>query len=158
MKIMRYSLYVACTAAAILLAGCETPTVKPDQQSDNASSTRPAVIVPPKETPEQIAAKQARLAAESSLNEAIAVYDGGDYNGLIKRLSAAPDYRPEDKDLQIRALKYMAFSYCVTNRQTLCRQHFDKILKLDPAFDLAPGEKGHPQWQAAFDRVKKTQK
>jgi hypothetical protein len=49
----------------------------------------------------------------------------------------------------------MAFSYCVTSRQTLCRQQFEKALKIDPAFDLAPGEKGHPLWGAVFDRAKK---
>ncbi|MFD2272052.1 hypothetical protein ACFS07_15030 [Undibacterium arcticum] len=35
----------------------------------------------------------------------------------------------------------MAFSYCVTTRMTLCRQQFDKALKLDPSFDLDAGEK-----------------
>ena len=53
------------------------------------------------------------------------------------------------------SLKYMAFSYCVTSRQTLCKQQFDKAFKISPTFDLAPGEKGHPLWTPMFERAKK---
>jgi hypothetical protein len=43
----------------------------------------------------------------------------------------------------------------VTSRQTLCRQQFDKALKLDPSFDLEPGEHGHPLWGPVFTKAKK---
>lgn len=154
--IKKSGIYAICAAAILLSTACDTNPVKPDTAPAALSAKTVSNI--PRETPEQLAAKAARLASENALADIIAQYDSGDFNGVIKRVSGPNEIRSEDRDLQIRAMKYMAFSYCVTNRQTLCRQQFDKILKLDSTFDLAPGEKGHPQWQAAFDRVKKAQK
>jgi hypothetical protein len=55
----------------------------------------------------------------------------------------------------VTALKYTAFSYCVTSRPAQCRQAFDKALRLDPSFQLAPGEYGHPLWGPVFAKAKK---
>ena len=148
---------VACAMAILLSAGCDTLPTRPDT-APNTPTARKAPIAPPKEVPEQVAAKSARTLSENAMNEMIVLYDAGDYNGVIKRVSGPNEIRAEDNDLQVRAMKYMAFSYCVTKRQTLCRQQFEKILKRDPGFDLAPGEKGHPQWQTAFTKAKKAQK
>lgn len=91
----------------------------------------------------------------SGLKEGIALYNNGDYNGAIRRLGLA-DVTGGSKATQLEALKYTAFSYCVTSRQTLCRQQFDKALRLDPSFDLEPGEHGHPLWGPAFVKAKKS--
>lgn len=93
----------------------------------------------------------------SALDDGIALYDKGDYNGAIRKLGSA-NVPTAPKATQLAALKYTAFSYCLTNRQTLCRQQFEKALKIDPAFDLDPGEKGHPLWGPVFSKVKKSRK
>lgn len=93
-------------------------------------------------------------ADQLALADGIALYNKGQFNDAIKRLAAA-DISAGSKASQTMALKYSAFSYCVTNRTTLCRQQFDKAFKLDPAFDLAQGEHGHPLWGPAFARAKK---
>jgi hypothetical protein len=93
----------------------------------------------------------------SGLAEGIALYNKGDYNGAIKRLGQA-DVTAGPKAMQLAGLKYSAFSYCVTARQVLCRQQFDKALKIDPAFDLAAGEYGHPLWGPVFVKAKKAVK
>ena len=97
----------------------------------------------------------ALAAASPGLKEGIALYDDGDYNGAIKRLGAA-DIAAAPKAVQLEALKYAAFSYCVTSRQALCRQQFDKAFKLDAGFDLEPGEHGHPLWGPVFVKAKKS--
>jgi hypothetical protein len=43
----------------------------------------------------------------------------------------------------------------VTNRTDQCRQSFERALRLDPSFDLAQGEHGHPQWGPVFTRAKR---
>lgn len=93
--------------------------------------------------------------APSGLKEGIAMYNNGDYNGAIRRLGQA-DVTGGPKATQLEALKYTAFSYCLTSRQTLCRQQFDKALKLDSSFDLEPGEHGHPLWGPVFVKAKKS--
>ena len=72
----------------------------------------------------------------------------------IKRLGST-DVTGGSKATQLTALKYTALSYCLTSRQTLCRQQFEKAFKLDPAFDLQPGEHGHPLWAPQFEKARK---
>ena len=123
-------------ATAWLLAGCAiTAPVAP-----KAPIAPPAPVVP--------------SADQLALADGIALYNKGQYNDAIKRLAAA-DVTSGSKATQLAALKYSAFSYCVTNRATACRLQFDKAFKLDPAFDLAPGEHGHPLWGPAFAKAKK---
>ena len=101
------------------------------------------------------AAVPAPAPLQSGLNQGIAMYNNGDYNDAIKRLNAA-DVTGGSKATQLEALKYTAFSYCVTSRQTLCRLQFEKALKLDASFDLSPGEHGHPLWAPVFTKAKKS--
>lgn len=96
----------------------------------------------------------------SVLKDGIAAFNNGEYNAAIKRLTGANEiWGPEgSKAGQLEALKYSAFSFCVSGRQLQCRQQFEKALKLDPAFDLAPGEKGHPLWGPVFVKAQKAAK
>lgn len=94
-------------------------------------------------------------AAQIALNQGIALYNDGDYNGALKKLAGISPSSIGDKTVQLKALKYMAFSYCVMGRQVPCRQEFDKALKLDHSFDLDPGEQGHPLWGPVFQKAKK---
>lgn len=91
----------------------------------------------------------------AALQEGIRLYNDGDYNGAIRRLSAR-DVNNAALATRLSALKYTAFSYCLTARPVLCRQSFDKALRLDPSFDLAPGEHGHPLWGPVFTKAKQT--
>ena len=146
---LRSMSYASIVTVAVFSSGCTVfdqvkadfgqlkTDVKTAISSDSASNTAP------------------RTVAQTALNEGIDLYDKGDFNGAIKRLSNASEIWTSTKGIQTQALKYMAFSYCVTSRQTLCRQQFEKALKLDPHFDLAPGEKGHPLWGSVFERAKK---
>ena len=137
---------IAMIAAALLLAGCDT--------MDSAQKTAPADATP------SVAAPAPPVTPEpppppAALTDGISLYNSGNYNGAIKRLANAQEIWSADTAFQTEALKYMAFSYCVTSRRKLCRLQFEKALKLDPAFDLAPGEKGHPLWGPVFNQVKK---
>lgn len=129
-----------------------TPSQAPRSSAAQAGTHSKAPASAPSGSP----AKVARTDAQSALSEGIGLYDRGDFNGAIKQLAGARDIWTSDKATQTKALKYMAFSYCVTSRKVLCRKQFEKALKLDPAFDLAPGEKGHPLWTPVFERAKKS--
>jgi len=152
--------YPAISLLLALLAGCAAPNGgsysheagaaaapaggKPAASSTIATTTPgPVAPVPPPPTPEQLA-----------LREGIDMYNRGDFKDAIRRLTA-PEVINGAKATQLAALKYTAFSYCLTNKQALCKQQFDKAFKLDPAFDLAQGEHGHPMWGKVFARAKK---
>lgn len=89
-----------------------------------------------------------------ALREGIELYNDGDFNGAIRRL-AASDVEDAPVSTRVKALKYTAFSYCVTSRPVQCRKAFDKALRLDRSFDLSPGEHGHPLWGPVFERARK---
>ncbi|MDB5753703.1 MAG: hypothetical protein JWR56_131 [Massilia sp.] len=139
MKSIRSLFPFACLLGAALLAGCANMPFGGAAKPATTARTEAAALTP----------------AQSGLKEGIALYNNGDYNGAIKRLGQA-DVTGGPKATQVEALKYTAFSYCVTSRQTLCRQQFDKALKLDPSFDLEPGEHGHPLWGPVFLKAKKS--
>jgi hypothetical protein len=146
---------IIIAAAALALAGCEStgPLQQPGQTPATAT---PAATAPAKPaTPAVPPAPPEVPPARKALNAGIDMYKAGNFNGAIKQLTNAPELSQADTALQIEALKYTAFSYCVTKRVTLCRQQFAKAFKLDKSFDLNPGEKGHPLWTPSFERARK---
>lgn len=90
---------------------------------------------------------------ENALRDGIALYNDGDFNGAIKRLNSG-DMSGASLRNRVTALKYTAFSYCVTNRPVPCRQAFERALRLDASFDLALGEHGHPLWGPQFAKAR----
>jgi hypothetical protein len=124
----------------LTVAGCASNTAHGPAATSPSASSAPAAA--------------SATSPPSGLAEGVALYNKGDYNGAIKRLGLA-DVTGGPKAVQLAGLKYSAFSYCVTARQLLCRQQFDKALKIDPAFDLAAGEYGHPLWGPVFVKAKK---
>ena len=149
---MKRSLLIALCA---VLAGCAGTQFGQQAKPATTIAPKPAVIAAP--VPDYRPVTPAALPPStpaSLLSEGIALYDKGDYNGAIKRLAQA-NVPAAPKATQLSALKYTAFSYCLTSRQVLCRQQFEKALKLDPAFDLEAGEKGHPMWGKAWAKAKK---
>ena len=96
-------------------------------------------------------------AAEKLMAEGATAYDAADYNKAIKSYQDAIKETIADDD-KIRAIKFTAFSYCLSNRPSLCRTEFEKLLLLKPDFDLEPAEAGHPSWGPSFRTVKSKQK
>jgi hypothetical protein len=90
---------------------------------------------------------------QTALREGIHLYNEGDFNGAIRKLSSR-EVNSGSVSTRVTALKYTAFSYCVTSRPAQCQTAFEKALKLDPSFDLAPGEHGHPLWGPVFAKAK----
>jgi tetratricopeptide (TPR) repeat protein len=92
---------------------------------------------------------------QAALREGVRLYNEGDFNGAIKRLGSNDIRASSPLRVRVDALKYTAFSYCVTSRPKQCEQTFEKILKIDPDFTLESGEEGHPLWGPAFERARR---
>ena len=161
----RRHLLALATAGTLLLGGCaEFPIFDqkaprtPSHPKASAPRAMPAAERDP--APAREAASRARdrdgipdNQKENGLRVGIRLYNEGDFNGAIRRLSAR-DVNNGPLATRLTALKYQAFSYCVTSRPAPCRQAFDRALRLDPSFDLAPGEHGHPLWGPVFTKAK----
>ena len=164
-KIQHQSKLAMVVLACLLSTACESPpktapiqktTVKPKEVKPTAVATpvpAPTPAPAPIETPRPSPPANTDIQA---LKEGIAMYNNGDYNGAIKKLGNTPEiWASHNKSLQVSALKYLAFSYCVTSKTQLCRQQFERAIKIDPSFDLLPSEIGHPIWGPVFLKAKK---
>jgi tetratricopeptide (TPR) repeat protein len=114
------------------------------RQSGRAIASTPAAPALPK------------TSGEIMFQDAKKAYDDADYNKSIKAFHETLKLPLSQAD-QIAAHKFIAFSYCLTNRMTQCRAEFEPIFKIDTSFDLAPAEAGHPSWGPSFRAVKAKQ-
>ena len=142
----------------LALSGCETPAPVAEPEPPKVVARPPEPPPPPPAPPpppEPVVTPGARALAAG-----VSAYDDGDFSGAIKRLLSAREIWGDSTSSdalsnKVTANKYLAFSYCVTNRRAACRKHFADALKLDASFTLDPTEKSHPIWGPEFERAKK---
>ncbi len=91
------------------------------------------------------------------LEEGIHQYEEGNYRVAARRLQFALE---EGLPLaeRVSAHKYLAFIACVSGQQLTCREEFAIAFELDPAFELAAAEAGHPIWGPIYKSVKASKK
>lgn len=96
------------------------------------------------------AASSTATPGQQKLADGIKNYEDGRYKESLDALQAALKAGLPAKADEIRAHKYAAFGYCLTQRTKQCRIEFQHIFKLDPAFELSPSEVGHPAWASIY--------
>lgn len=102
-------------------------------------------------TPTPRAMSTATQSERDALAELRATYSAGRYGDVIREVSRSNVLAQAPMDIHIESMKLQAFSYCLTKHRVLCEDQFRRMLKVDPDFELASAERGHPQWQPAFD-------
>lgn len=159
-----HGLRACLLGAVLLLGGCAQLNTQLDSilgkkdppRSHSRSDDRPRPRAERVERHERPAPRPERPAAnrdDVALREGIAMYHDGNFKGAIKRLTSNDLNRGSVRN-RVSALKYTAFSYCVTGRPVQCRQAFERALRLDGSFDLGPGEHGHPLWGPQFAKAR----
>lgn len=88
--------------------------------------------------------------AEQLLADGLVKYESGDYAEALKLVEAATKEGLKEKADQVKAGKHAAFCLCLAGRYPACRAQFLKVFEIDPDFDLAPAEAGHPNWTRTF--------
>ena len=148
--------------AASALGGCAqiAPLLERNPSSDHPKAASRADSRADSRTESRSESRPRADAAQNgreqvALREGIRLYNEGDFNGAIKRLNSNDIRSGAPLRTRTTALKYTAFSYCVTSRPKQCQQTFEKALQIDPTFSLDPGEEGHPLWGPAFERAKR---
>jgi len=130
------TLHLALVASlATVLAGCESAPVKSVQESITGL------------------VQSGNVKGDQTLQSGIRQYEEGNYSEASRLLQAALDQGLGKTD-QVRAHKYLAFIHCVSGRDARCRDEFRAALRIDPSFELAANEAGHPIWGPVFRSVK----
>jgi Tfp pilus assembly protein PilF len=123
------------------------PSWGPVYRSVRAQLTAPAAPPEPK-------LKAPRSVAEQRFADGMAKYDAGEFDAAFKLLQGALGEGLADKSDKVKAHKHSAFSLCLLRKVSQCRNEFAKIFEIDPGFDLAPSEAGHPSWAKTYARAK----
>ena len=92
--------------------------------------------------------------AEQMLADGMVKYDSGEYPAAQALYQSALKEGLKSKEDQVRAMKFTAFTLCLTEKFGPCRAEFVKIYDVDPRFDLTPAEAGHPSWTRTFASAK----
>lgn len=140
-------------ALAMLIGGCANlqdwaDSIRVPGADAPADEASPAFVSP------RSGAGGGRGDATRTLADGIERYEAGDYVGAIRMLNAS-EIAHADAKTRIEAEKYLAFSYCLTDRRTLCREAFDRLLAMDSGFRLQPAEAGHPLWGPVYVQARK---
>jgi len=130
---------IILAAAGIVLAAC---------QQLPGMDQKPAPAAP------QITEDVLRERATEQLATGVKQYEAGEYENAVKSLTASLEHGMLSKMQQARARKYIAFSYCVSGRDALCRDEFRKAFEIYPDFSLTPAEDGHPIWGPVYRDVR----
>lgn len=105
-------------------------------------------------TPAPRAMSTATQSELDAMAELRTTYSAGRYGDVIREVSRSNILAQAPMDIRIESMKLQAFSYCLTKHRVLCEDQFRRMLKVDPNFELASAERGHPQWQPAFDAAR----
>jgi len=97
---------------------------------------------------------QSSSPGQQDLANGVKEYEDGNYAEASRLLQSSLDQGLSGKSDQVRAHKYLAFIHCVSGRDARCRNEFRMALKIDPSFELAANESGHPVWGPVFKSVK----
>jgi Tfp pilus assembly protein PilF len=88
--------------------------------------------------------------AESALRRGIDSYEDAEYEVAVREIQSALDRGLRTRADRAKAYKYLAFIACASDRLESCHAEFRNALEIDPNFDLAPAEAGHPVWGPVF--------
>lgn len=146
---------------AVLLTACASNEAKKDVASELPIESSPVEVAPTKPAASRASQISSNTndpsmgvtAVERRFAEALSKYNDGNYAESIKIFNE-PIFKRAWPELQVRSLKYLAFSYCVSNSASQCKKTFADIFKIDPNFDLNDAERGHPLWGPVFQQTK----
>lgn len=139
--------------SSVLFVGCTTPPAKSESNQTEAS---PPVFVSAKPVVSLLELPREPSEDEKKLGLALAAFDRGEYAVVIRQLTPLVKVGTLDVASQLRALRSLAFSQCLSRALVDCRRTFERAFRLDEKFELAPAERGHPVWGPQFERARKT--
>lgn len=121
----------------LFISGCVAPPAKP---------VGPGV--------EETANLQRAERAQTNLADGLKKYDSGNYDEAMQKFLLALDSRQLSLAEQLTARKNMAFIHCLNGRGASGKEEFEKLIALDPKFELSVAEAGHPAWGPIYRQAR----
>lgn len=138
----------AAAALSLVLTACAEMQALPPAPANPVPAPAPTpVAAAPSRAP-------APATAETLLAEALRAYEDGRYPVAQRQLRDSLEEGLRSRADRVTAHKHLAFIYCATRQEVLCRDAFRRALEIDPKFQLTPAEAGHPLWGPVFKSLK----
>ena len=142
--------------ALVSVAACQAPPAKTlDPNADAQKSGGSAVAATASSTAkvELPPVDYGRVALQDGVDS----YRRGEFAEAYRQLQESPEIEASSVETRVEALKFLAFSACAQNKRAQCRQAFDKLLVLQPTFELKDAESKHPVWGPIFKQARQQQ-
>lgn len=146
--------------SCVFFSGCASPPSgqqdphKPDAKPLDAV-TKPSALPPVRPSD---AVLDEPLSSERKLAIAVSSFETGAYSTAMKQLLPLTKDSSLSAPDRLKAIKFLAFSQCLTRAIIACQKTFESAFRLDSDFDLAPAEQGHPLWKNQFQRARQNVK
>ncbi|MDM5175702.1 TssQ family T6SS-associated lipoprotein [Massilia sp. DJPM01] len=134
---------VLAISAPLWLSACASTDSAPVAAPEPAA--RPAAVI--------LNAMEQR--AQVVIAEANKQFTAGDFKAVIVNLNTSKAIDFSSTATQVQAHKLLAFSYCITKKTAPCNAEAERVMLLDPGFQLPEAERSHPMWGPAFDAARK---
>lgn len=92
--------------------------------------------------------------AQLALAQGRARYEAGHFEAASMWLDEALSLKLPSPAETVQAHKLSAFIACSRGDSERCRAHFRALLEIEPGFELARAEAGHPMWGPVFSDEK----
>ena len=92
--------------------------------------------------------------AQTNLADGLKKYDSGNYDEAMQKFLLALDSQQLSLAEQLTARKNMAFIHCLNGRSASGKEEFEKLIALDPKFELSVAEAGHPAWGPVYRQAR----
>lgn len=122
-----------------------------------ASDASAPVVTPPEPAarPASVILNAMEQRGQAAIAEANRQFTAGDFKAVIAHLNTSKAIDFSSTATQVQAHKLLAFSYCLTKKTALCNTEAERVMLLDPGFQLSEAERSHPMWGPAFDAARK---
>lgn len=143
LSMFRTGASILALAAPLWLSACASTAPAPPAAPEPAA--RPAAVI----------LNDMERRAQAALAEADKQFTAGDFKAVIAHLNTSKAIDFSSTATQVQAHKLLAFSYCITRKSALCHAEAERVMQLDPRFQLPEAERSHPTWGPAFDAARK---
>jgi hypothetical protein len=157
-SIFRTSASVLAISAPLWLSACASTDTA---TGTNGTGGGTGAAIAPGSTPAPVARPPALVLgaleqrAQAVVAEANKQFAAGDFKAVITNLNTSKAIDFSSTATQVQAHKLLAFSYCITKRTALCNTEAQRVMQLDPTFQLPEAERSHPMWGPAFAAARK---
>jgi uncharacterized lipoprotein YajG len=152
---LRSAASVLAITAPLLLSACASTDPATGTAIAPGATPAPGAAPAPVARPAAVIMNTMDQRGQAAIAEANKQFTAGDFKAVVVTLNTSKAIDFSSTATQVQAHKLLAFSYCITKKTSLCNAEAQRVMVLDPTFQLSEAERSHPMWGPAFAAARK---